>query len=130
MCAPEEAFVRVLRYPFIGVDHAERAFLAAAISARYAGRPDERWLFPAISLLSPALRRRSQILGRALLLAYRISSGVPKILDDARLRVETDSVRVEVSAAARALDSEIVGDRLRLFASALGARRAEIVVKD
>jgi exopolyphosphatase/guanosine-5'-triphosphate,3'-diphosphate pyrophosphatase len=126
----EEAFVHVLRYPFIGVDHAERAFLAAAISARYAGRPDERWLFPAINLLSPALRRRSLILGRALLLAYRISSGVPRILDDARLRVETDSVRVEVSAAARALDSEIAGDRLRLLASALGARRAEIVVKD
>ena len=126
----EEAFVRVLRFPFIGVDHAERAFLAAAISARYAGRPDERWLFPAINLLSAALRRRSQILGRALLLAYRISSGVPKILDDARLRIEADCVRVEVSAAARALDSEIVGDRLRLFASAVGARRAEIVVKD
>ena len=52
--ARRRAFLRVLRYPFIGVDHAERAFLAAAISARYAGRPDERWLFPAIGLLSPA----------------------------------------------------------------------------
>jgi exopolyphosphatase/guanosine-5'-triphosphate,3'-diphosphate pyrophosphatase len=124
----EESFRRVLQFPFIGVDHAERAFLAAAIQARYAGKPDAPWLTPAIGLLTPALRRRAQILGRAILLAYRFSGGVPAVLSSARLRIEPDTVRLEVAAAARAPDSEVVGDRLKLLANALGVRRSEIVV--
>ena len=83
---------------------------------------------PPIGLLSPALRRRAQILGRAILLAYRFSGGVPAVLSGARLRIEPDNVRLEVAAAARAPDSEVVGDRLKLLASALGVRRSEIVV--
>ena len=51
----EESFRRLLQFPFIGVDHAERVFIAAAIHARYVGRPDAPWLSPAIGLLSPAL---------------------------------------------------------------------------
>ena len=126
----EESFRRVLQFPFIGVDHAERAFVAAAIHARYAGRPDAPWLSPAIGLLTAATRGRAQILGRAILLAYRFSGGVPAVLAGARLRIEPDCVRLEVAAAARAPDSEVVADRLKLLAAALGVRRSEIVVVD
>jgi len=123
----EESFRRLLQFPFIGVDHAERAFIAAAIHARYVGRPDAPCLSPAIDLLSPLLRRRAQILGRAILLAYRFAGGAPAMLAGARLTVEADCVRLEVAAAARAPDSEVVGDRLRLLAAALGVKRSEIV---
>jgi exopolyphosphatase / guanosine-5'-triphosphate,3'-diphosphate pyrophosphatase len=126
----EESFRRLLQFPFIGIDHAERAFVAAAIHARYAGRPDAPWLGQAINLLTPAARRRAQILGRAILLAYRFSGGVPAVLAGARLRIEPDLVRLEVAEAARAPDSEVVGDRLKLLASALGVRRSEIVVTE
>ncbi|MGO9759633.1 MAG: exopolyphosphatase [Roseiarcus sp.] len=126
----EESFRRILQFPFIGVDHAERAFLAAAIHARYVGRPDAPYLSPAIDLLSPALRRRAQILGRAILLAYRFSGGAPAMLAGARLVFKPDCVRLEVAAAARAPDSEVVGDRLKLLAAALGVRRSEIVVAE
>ena len=50
----EESFRRLLQFPFIGLDHAERAFIATAIHARYAGRPDAPWLSPADELLTPA----------------------------------------------------------------------------
>ena len=73
----EESFRRILQFPFIGVSHAERVFIAAAIHARYAGRPDAPWLKPAAGLLSAAALRRALILGRAMLLAYRFSGGVP-----------------------------------------------------
>ena len=126
----QESFRRVLQFPFIGVDHAERAFVAAALHARYAGRPDAPWLSPAIGLLTPAMRRRAQILGRAILLAYRFSGVVPAVLASARLRIEPDCVRLEVAAAARAPDSEVVAERLKLLAGAIGARRSEIVVVD
>ena len=36
-----EAFYRLAQYPFIGLDHAERAFLAYAVFIRYEGKPDE-----------------------------------------------------------------------------------------
>ena len=124
----EESFRRLLQFPFIGVDHPERVFIAAAIHARYAGRPDAPWLSPANGLLATAMRRRAQILGRAILLAYRFSGGVPAVLASARLRIESDCIRLEVGASARAPDSEVVGDRLKLLAAAIGVRRSEIVV--
>jgi exopolyphosphatase / guanosine-5'-triphosphate,3'-diphosphate pyrophosphatase len=102
-------------------------FIAAAIHARYAGRPDAPWLSPAIRLLAPAERRRAQILGRAILLAYRFSGGVPAVLEGARLRIDPNSVRLEVTAVARAPDSEVVSDRLKLLASAIGVKRSEVV---
>jgi exopolyphosphatase / guanosine-5'-triphosphate,3'-diphosphate pyrophosphatase len=124
----EESFRRVLQFPFIGIDHPERAYLATAIHARYAGRPDAPWLSPAIGLLTPSARSRAQILGRAILVAYRFSGGVPAVLAGARLQIEADCVRLEVAAAARAPDSEAVGERLKLLAAAIGVRRSEIVV--
>ena len=126
----EESFRRLLTLPFIGVDHAERVFIAAAIHACYSGRPDARWLSPAIGLLSPAAQRRAQILGRTIQLAYRFSGVVPAVLAGARLRVESDCVRLEVASAARAPDSEVVVDRLRWLAAAIGVKRTEIVVRD
>jgi exopolyphosphatase/guanosine-5'-triphosphate,3'-diphosphate pyrophosphatase len=67
------------------------------------------------------------ILGRVLLLGYRFSGGVSEILAGARLDVRADLIRLEVGATARAPDSEVVGDRLKLLASAIGVRRTEIV---
>jgi exopolyphosphatase/guanosine-5'-triphosphate,3'-diphosphate pyrophosphatase len=126
----EESFRRLLEFPFIGVTHPERVFIAAAIHARYVGRPDAPWLSPAIKLLTPSERRRAQILGRAMLLAYRFSGGVPAVLESARLRVDPSCVRLEVTKAARAPDSEVVSERLKLLASAIGIKRSEVVEID
>ena len=126
----EESFRRLLQFPFIGVDHPERVFLAAAVHARYAGRADAPWLQPAIGLLDPALQRRAQILGRAILLGYRFSGAVPAMLMSASRRLDPECVRLEVSPAARAPDSEVVVDRLRWLAAAVGAKRTEIVVRE
>jgi exopolyphosphatase / guanosine-5'-triphosphate,3'-diphosphate pyrophosphatase len=123
----EESFRRLLEFPFIGVTHPERVFIAAAIHARYVGRPDAPWLSLAIKLLAPSERRRAQILGRAILLAYRFSGGVPSVLESARLRIAPECVRLEVTKAARAPDSEVVSERLKLLASAIGAKRSEVV---
>src|SRR6202046_3377243 len=126
----EESFRRLLAFPFIGVTHPERVFIAAAIHARYVGRPDARWLSPPVRLLTPADRRRARILGRATLLAYRFSGGVPAVLESARLRIDPDCIRLEVAAAARAPDSEVVSERLKLLASAIGVKRSEVVDVD
>jgi len=123
----EESFRRLLLFPFIGVEHAERAFIAAAIHARYVGKPEAPYLSPAIDLLAPPVRRRALILGRAILLGYRLSGGAPSVLAGSRLVVSAERLRLEVGRQGRAPDSEVVGERLKLLANAIGARRSEIV---
>jgi len=122
-----ESYRRLLQFPLIGLDHTERVFLAATIHARYSGASTDPALSPAIALLTPAARRRAQILGRALLLGYRLSGGVPEILAAARVQIDDKVVRLTVRPSARVPESEVVTDRLRLLANAVGVRRIEIV---
>ena len=61
------------------------------------------------------------------MLGYRLSGSVPEILAGARLRIGTDTVRLEVSKAARVPDSEVVANRLKLVADAVGIRRTQII---
>ncbi|PPQ29312.1 Ppx/GppA family phosphatase [Rhodopila globiformis] len=122
-----ESFRRLLQFPLIGLDHAERVFLAAAIHARYGGSADDPVLSPAIGLLRPELVRRAQLLGRALLLGYRLAGGVPEILAAAAVHIDDKRVRLIVRPAARVPESEVVADRLKLLANAAGVRRIEVI---
>ena len=122
-----ESFRRLVQFPLIALDHVERVFLAAVIHARYAGRADDPALAPAIDVLPAGARRRALILGRVLLLGYRVSGGVPEILASAHLQIGANVVRLAISKVARVPDSEVVRDRLSLVASAVGVRRTEIV---
>jgi exopolyphosphatase/guanosine-5'-triphosphate,3'-diphosphate pyrophosphatase len=122
-----ESFRRLLQFPLIGLDHTERVFLAATIHARYGGAADDPALSPAVSLLPTTLVRRAQLLGRALLLGYRLAGGVPEILTAAELRIDDKKVRLTVKPTARVPESEVVADRLKLLADAAGVRRTEIV---
>ncbi|MDX7953950.1 Ppx/GppA family phosphatase [Lichenihabitans sp. Uapishka_5] len=122
----EESFRRLLHFPFIGITHAERAYLASCIHARYGGKFDDPYLGPAQALLSKAARRRAQVLGRAISLAYRISAGMPPVLAGSRLTVASDCVHLAVGEAARVPDSEAVADRLKLLASAIGLKKFRV----
>ena len=89
------------------------------------------------SPMRPGWRRRSRCSAPApgggrrssagrITLAYRLSGGMPEVLAGSRLRIEADCVRLEVGAAARVPDSEVVADRLKLLANAIGVKRTEI----
>jgi exopolyphosphatase / guanosine-5'-triphosphate,3'-diphosphate pyrophosphatase len=122
----EETFHRLLHFPFIGIEHAERVFLASAIHARYAGKPEDPYLVPAQALLSRAQRKRAQVLGRAITLAYRVAAGMPQVLASSRLRIDRDCVDLHVGDFARVPDSEAVTDRLKLLAAAVGVPRVRV----
>ena len=117
-----EAFRRLVHFPFIGVDHAERVFLGAAIHARYSGAADDPALGPAIGLLDADTRHRAEVLGRAMQLGYRLSGGVPGILDGASLARKGQNLVMQVGTTARVPDSEVVSSRLQMLADALGAK--------
>ncbi len=122
----DEAFRRVVQFPFVGIEHAERVFLGAVLHARYAGGANPSELAPALDLLTPSERRRALVLGRMLLLGHRLSASVPAILDAATVRVTAEAVRLEIAHAASIPDGDAVQGRLDLLAKALGVAETDI----
>jgi len=123
---PRICFERLLRFPFITVDHADRAFLATAVHARYSGDTEDPELEPARRLLSPTRLHRAQVLGRAMLVGHRLSGSVPDILDRARLRLDTNGVAIELDGTLDVPDSDAVRSRLRQLARAIGVKGAQV----
>ena len=122
-----ESFRRLLQFPFIGISHPERAFLAVAILARYGGSVDDGVRSVVRDLLGPSALRRAEILGRVLLLGHRFSASVPELLEQARIRIDVDAVRLEMLNAERVPDSEAVQVRLRQLARVSGVEGAEVL---
>jgi len=122
-----ESFRRLLQFPFVGLSHPERAFVAVAILARYGGELDDGMKAVVRDLLPPSELRRAEILGRVLLVGHRVSASVPEILDRVRLRIGSDTVRLEVRPGVRVPDSDAVQARLRQLARVAGVPGAEIV---
>ncbi len=122
-----EAFYRLAQYPFIGVDHAERAFIAYAVFIRYEGHPDDLFIRQILTLLPDAERRRAELLGATLQLGYRISAAVPDLLASSRLRIAGDELRLDLPVPDAAPDAEILKPRLRAVAKALGLGRTRVM---
>ena len=118
-------FERILRFPFIGVTHAERAFLAATVHARYGKAADH----DALGLLDEGRRRRAHVLGSAMLVGYRFSGSVPEILDHASLAVDEETVTLLVDEATDVPDSDAVKARLMLLAKAMGREKVAVEVR-
>jgi exopolyphosphatase / guanosine-5'-triphosphate,3'-diphosphate pyrophosphatase len=123
----EESFHRLLQFPFIGIDHLERIFLAAVVHARYGGGSGDPATARALASLSPAQRRRARILGRALRLGHRLSGCVSEILEATALHIEAGLVRLEIRGTAGIPDSDTLKSRLQDLAKALRVPKAEIV---
>jgi exopolyphosphatase / guanosine-5'-triphosphate,3'-diphosphate pyrophosphatase len=122
-----ESFLRLLQFPFLGISHPERAFVAVAVMARYGGNVDDGVRATVKDLLSPSMVRRAEILGRVLLVGHRISASVPEILEQARVRIDADAVRLEVRSSDLVPDSDAVKTRLRQLARVSGTDNVEIV---
>jgi exopolyphosphatase/guanosine-5'-triphosphate,3'-diphosphate pyrophosphatase len=84
----EQAFLRVLRQPGVGLDHPTRGFLALAVALRYEVDAGAPFLRPARALLDPPTANKAEILGTALRLAYTLSAGTPDLLSGTRLRIQ------------------------------------------
>ncbi|MER2509420.1 Ppx/GppA phosphatase family protein [Amaricoccus sp.] len=122
-----ESFRRLLRFPFIGLTHPERAFLAVTILARYGGELNEEVTRTTRDLLGPAELRRAEVLGRALLLGHRFSASVPEILAQSRVRIDADAARLEMLSGERVPDGDAVLSRLRQLARVSGVAGAEVI---
>nr|WP_246422343.1 Ppx/GppA family phosphatase [Roseospira visakhapatnamensis] len=77
----DQAFHRMLRLPFMGLNHRDRAALALVVYHRYGGDGDASVVVQAEALLDdPARARRTRVIGAALRLAHTLSGGAPGVL--------------------------------------------------
>ena len=119
----ELAFHQVLRAPVPGQSHAERAYLAVAVNARYGGgtsTPEPRTV---ARLLNEEQRQGARALGLAIRLACDLSGRSPRLLVNARAGVEDGAVVLTASAGyADVLLGEQTRRRGKALAEAMGLK--------
>ncbi|KAA5605689.1 exopolyphosphatase [Roseospira marina] len=117
----EQAFHRVLRLPFMGLDHRDRAALALSVYHRYGGSLDADLVQRAESLLDdPARARRTRIIGAALRLAHTLSGGAPGVVGQTRLeRAPAGSVTLTLPAGNPLFDGRFIQRRMEKLGRAL-----------
>jgi exopolyphosphatase/guanosine-5'-triphosphate,3'-diphosphate pyrophosphatase len=120
----EQAFLRVLRQPGIGLDHYARAYLALAIALRYEVDADAPFLRAARLLLDVAAANRAEVLGTALRLAYTLSAGTPDLLAGTRLRVDGGQLVLDLEEDTGVFAGESVMRRLDRLAQTVGLEAA------
>ena len=116
----EQAFLRVLRLPFLGLGHEDRAGLALALYYRYASEPSEPIIEQAHALLDDSRIQRIQTLGLALRLAYALSAGAPGVLERTSLAIEGTKLVLTVPEGDPLFLSGPYPRRLRRLAEHLG----------
>jgi len=120
----EQAFLRVLRQPGIGLDHHARAFLAMVIAMRYEVDAEAPFLRPARLLLDVASTHRAEVLGVALRLAYTLSAGTPDLLAGTSLRPVGGRLVLRLEEDTGVFAGESVMRRLDRLAQAMGLEAA------
>ena len=120
----EQAFLRVLRQPGIGLDHHARAFLAMVIAMRYEVDAEAPFLRPARLLLDVASTHRAEVLGVALRLAYTRSAGTTDLLAGTSLRPVGGRLVLRLEEDTGVFAGESVMRRLDRLAQAMGLEAA------
>jgi exopolyphosphatase/guanosine-5'-triphosphate,3'-diphosphate pyrophosphatase len=120
------AFHRVLRVPYPGLFHADRAELALGILLRYGGNEDDPMLKQVRTLLDDRRTTRARVCGLALRLAHTLSGGAAGLLSQTRLKLEKEVAVLRVPED-HAFWSEAIERRFGRVARALGLK-SEIVV--
>ena len=112
----ELVFDQVLRAPIAGQSHAERAFLASALNARYGGGTATPQPDITARLLNEKAGRRARALGLAIRLACDLSGRSPQLLASASATVKNGDLRLK---AAEGYADVLLGEQTRKRAKAL-----------
>ncbi len=114
----EQAVTWMLHLPILAVEHAERAFLAAVLHARYAG--DLPALDGSLRCLGEAEASRALTLGLTLRLAFTLTGGAVRLLGGTALSRDNGTLVLALPAALEAMVGDVVRRRLEAIGKALG----------
>jgi exopolyphosphatase/guanosine-5'-triphosphate,3'-diphosphate pyrophosphatase len=119
----EHTFIRVLRIPYAGLSHADRAVLAATLYVRQNGEMNDALLSPILGLLDAGQLSWIRTTGLALRLGHTISGSAPGLLSRTKLSIDGENVVLTVAEVDRvALLSEAVERRLKTLARAMNLK--------
>lgn len=113
----ESALTDILHGPFVGVDHAGRAWLALSVHARYTGSNGGNYTRPARIIIDQDGAAVARQVGLALRLGHTLSGGVPGLLDRSRLQLTGENLILDATGSAE-LIGDVVERRLETLARA------------
>ncbi len=116
----EQAFLKVLRLPVVGIGHEDRVFIALAILARYEGDHKVSTAAAVSTLISSKRRRDALRIGLALRLGLTFCGGVENLLSRLEVRAEHDWVAIGYPKSMAALHGEVIGRRIDELSRAIG----------
>jgi exopolyphosphatase/guanosine-5'-triphosphate,3'-diphosphate pyrophosphatase len=116
----EQAFLRVLRLPFLGLNHEDRAGLALAMFYRYGSEPGEPIIEQAHALLDDSRIERIRTIGLALRLSYVLAPGVTGILKRTKLSIESKTLVLTLNEREALFRSGSFPRRLQRLAAHVG----------
>ncbi|MFL2771365.1 MAG: exopolyphosphatase [Rhodospirillaceae bacterium] len=94
----EQAFLRVLRLPFMGLEHEDRAGLALALFYRYRTDGTTPTIDQAHTLLDTNRVKRVHTIGLCLRLSFSLTAGMADMLDKTRLERSEKELLLSVPA--------------------------------
>lgn len=118
----EQIFLRILRLPMTGVNHVSWAKIAMAVFARYGGSPSDEKLGLVGSILDEEDVLWSRRVGVALRLAETLAGGMPDILAGSRLRIDGDSLHLDLDPATQIFAGDVVTGRFQSLATLLNLK--------
>lgn len=116
----EQAFLRVLRLPFMGLEHEDRAGLALALFYRYRTDDTTPIIDQAHAMLTDSRIHRVRAIGLGLRLAYSLTGGTSGVLDKAKLDVGSSTVVLSLPADEPVFGAGSYSKRLNRLANHVG----------
>lgn len=113
----EQAFRRILRAPFVGIDHPSRAFVALAVHARYEGHIEGPAVEMSLPLLEQASRQRALQVGLAIRFAEALTGGTGRLETLGEIGIDGGNLVFQVTQAGRPMLGEVVSRRLQDLAA-------------
>ena len=115
----EQVFLRILRMPLTGASHRERVMLGLAVASRHGAMQSTLHRLQLNLLLNKDEKRRASTIGLAMRLAYTISGGAVRVLEQFRLTRDAQRLVLRGPKGAHILVGNTVQRRLRVLAESL-----------
>lgn len=126
----EQAFHRVIKLPFMGLSHVDRAFLALTLRYRYTNDMGDDWYARAQTLLKGKPLERARAVGQAMRLGFTISAGASGILARTSLDVQENNLVLCLPANDPVFLPMLFTKRLSLLAKGLNLKSKIIFQED
>ena len=114
------AVEKMLGLSVVGIDHSDRAWMAAVLSTRYSGTFPSRSLFR--GLLSKKERRAARLVGLTLRMLMTVTGGIPALLNTIIVSSEKKRLLIDIPETLHGHDQGLINRRIDAISSETGVK--------